>query len=192
MKAILPILICSTITGLLGYYYGQISKPTVTGQAATQPAPTAATTAANVSETFAGDSKTQGSQATTAYNPNPTSTTQPVATQPSVASTPAPSASTTTPATGGAPNDFAARAAKPTQTLTDTQGRTIQASILNVTATEVKIRRADGLETSIPLSMLSSQDVAFCNYLREQNKTQNEVKPTTDPDAFDWDSYFNS
>ncbi len=61
---------------------------------------------------------------------------------------------------------FEMRAALPIQTLTDLQGRTIRATIVKVTESDVKIRRSDGLETTIPLSMLTADDINFCNYLR--------------------------
>ena len=88
-------------------------------------------------------------------------------------------------------SSFAERAKQTYQTLTDAQGRTIQASIVKVMDSEVKIRRSDGLETVIPLNMLSEEDIAFCNYLRNQTKEE-EVKAPAKTDGFDWDAYFNS
>lgn len=63
--------------------------------------------------------------------------------------------------------DYAQRAAEPFTILTDKQGREIQAKILSVTGDQIKLRRNDGLETTIPISMLSEADIAFCEYMRE-------------------------
>ncbi|MGB0416922.1 MAG: hypothetical protein ACPGKS_08740 [Coraliomargarita sp.] len=78
----------------------------------------------------------------------------------------------------------ATRADRAMQTLTDTKGRSIQAKVLKVSGDQVTIRRADGLETTIPLSMLSSEDVEFCEYLREQST------PEPSDEEFDWDAIF--
>lgn len=53
-------------------------------------------------------------------------------------------------------------------TLTDTKDRKIEAKVLSVTETHAKIRRQDGLETTIPLSMLSADDIAYCEYVHSQ------------------------
>jgi hypothetical protein len=39
--------------------------------------------------------------------------------------------------------------------------------------------------------MLSERDVAFCNYLREQQEAQAVDTPDAS-EGFDWDAYFNS
>lgn len=174
MKSILPILICSAITGGLGYYFGHITLPSDANTAA--PAPVASTVIPTPQP------------AAPVYQPPVAPEPAPVVDEPEpateVATEPAPAA----PATE---SDFAERAAKPVQMLTDKQGRSIQASIVEVLDSEVKIRRSDGLVTTIPLNMLSEQDVAFCNYLREQAKTKEVQKPAS-TDGFDWDAYFNS
>lgn len=175
MKAILPILICSTITGALGYYFGHITMPADSQAAApetTASTPVFATKPATPDEAPRPAAPAAQSEVTT---PAPTST----------------STAATTPEPASQENAFAARAAKTTQTLTDTQGRTIQASIVRVMDSEVKILRSDGLETSIPLNMLSDEDVAFCNYLREQQEAEPVKTPDTS-DGFDWDAYFNT
>lgn len=174
MKAILPILICSVITGGLGYYFGHITVPAskevngtsdATVASAPKPAPVNPPAPAYVA-------------------PQPA----PVAAEPSTP-TPAPTEVATPTAEEAA---FAERAALPIQTLTDNQGRSMQANILEVTTSNVKIRRSDGLETTIPLSMLRADDVAFCNYLREQKSSRGESPPAIKADEFDWDAYFNS
>ncbi|MGJ8654297.1 MAG: hypothetical protein ACSHX8_13645 [Opitutaceae bacterium] len=53
-------------------------------------------------------------------------------------------------------------------TLTDTQGRKIEAKLLSVTDTHAKIERKDGLVTTIPLNMLIQDDIAYCQYARAQ------------------------
>lgn len=70
---------------------------------------------------------------------------------------------------------FAQRAAEAFTTLTDKQDREIKAKVLSVVDDQVELRRDDGLETSIPLSMLSEADVAFCEYLREQSAQVAEI-----------------
>jgi hypothetical protein len=174
MKAALPILICSAITGALGYYFGHITLPpagetTASATTSTSPSPSA--------ETSAFD----GSTAAEVSPPAPVEPEEPTAE--ALAST------DNAPEPGE--DDFATRAAKTVHTLTDTQGRSIQASIVQVMESEVKIRRNDGLETTIPLNMLSEEDVAFCNYLREQQAPEPVQTPDTS-EGFDWDAYFNS
>lgn len=71
--------------------------------------------------------------------------------------------------------DFEARAAEPFTVLTDKQGREIQAKILSVISDQIKLRRNDGLETSIPISMLSEADIAFCEYMRENIPQVTEI-----------------
>lgn len=202
MKAILPILICSAITGALGYYFGHITIPT-DNQASTT-APTAASSASSGTSAF--DQAVEPMQTAPVASAPPQlapaqpapvapSPTQSVAVESAPATETAPEVSTA-PVEEPAPSDseFASRAAQTSQTLTDKQGRTIQASIVKVLDTEVKIRRTDGLETTIPLNMLSDKDVAFCNYIREQQQAE-EVKTPKTPDTsdgFDWDAYFNS
>lgn len=175
MKSIIPILICSAITGGLGYYFGHITK-SQTSEATTQTASSAPAAYAPAPAPVA--------PAPTFEDPAPVAPAPaPVATQPlAVASTPEPSPEESA---------MAARAAQTIQTLTDTQGRTIQAEIVEVMASNVKIRRTDGLETTIPLNMLSEKDVVFCNYLREQAKEEEVASPTNN-EGFDWDAYFNS
>ena len=198
MKAILPILICSAISAGLGYYFGHITVPassqTATAQASANTPPTAPAPAY----------QSPAAQPAPAYQPpaaQPAPTYQPTAAQPQpatsfpVAGTPTPAPAPVAVETPSAENAaFAARAAQPMQTLTDTQGRTIQANIVQVTASDVKIRRSDGLETTIPLTMLSADDIAFCNYIREQQvaKPQTSPSPAIKADDFDWDAYFNS
>lgn len=175
MKLIFPILICSAISAALGYYFGHITIPVGTEQVAasptaSQPAPAPAPAPAPVQPQY--------------VEPAPMPEPEPIAEpepEEALAVTPEPTESS-----------FAERAAATTQTFTDTQGRTIEASIVEVTDREVKIRRTDGLRTQIPLNMLSAEDAAFCNYLREQAaKKEKESKPATS-DGFDWDAYFNS
>lgn len=176
MKAILPILICSAISAGLGYYFGHITVP-ANNQTSSAPLATSAPQPAPAYQSPAVQPKPQ-------VAPQPTSTyqTSPVASAPVTAETP-----------NAEDAAFATRAALPIQTLTDTQGRTIQANIVEVTANEVKIRRSDGLETTIPLTMLSADDIAFCNYLREQKAAQpQQSSPAIKADEFDWDAYFNS
>ncbi|HKK18610.1 MAG TPA: hypothetical protein VJ952_08000 [Opitutales bacterium] len=177
MKLVLPILICSAITGALGYYFGHITIP-----------------AENQASRPVAEANLPAEQQPSAFEQ--TSTPEPASPppiEPPTLQTPAVEEMTEpveqAPDTSDAA--FAERAASTTQTLTDTQGRSIQASIVKVTDTEVKIRRSDGLETTIPLNMLSEEDVAFCNYLREQQKAE-EVKTPDSSDGFDWDAYFNS
>ncbi|MFU8848701.1 MAG: hypothetical protein ACNA77_08290 [Opitutales bacterium] len=177
MKAILPILICSAISAALGYYFGRITLPTQ------QTAPVAATSSQKpgATTTVAPVAKADlFEDGLDAGSLDSESDLEPKPEPEQVAATPTPTES-----------DFAARAAQSIHTLTDTQGRSINARIVEVTATDVKIRRTDGLETNIPLNMLSEEDVAFCNYLREQQKAK-EVKAPDTSGGFDWDSYFNS
>ena len=96
------------------------------------------------------------------------------------------------------------RAAEAFTTLTDKQGREIKAKVLAVADEHIKLRREDGLETSIPISMLSEADIAFCEYLREkipqlaEVPTPASIKPQSnlDPKALeaqggiDWDAIF--
>lgn len=77
------------------------------------------------------------------------------------------------------------RAKQEWQTLTDTRGRSIQARVLEVTNETVKIRRQDGLESTIPLSVLNDADIQFCNYLRNR-----EADDPFTTDEFDWTSLF--
>lgn len=100
--------------------------------------------------------------------------------------------------------DFAARAAEPFTILTDKQGREIQAKILSVIGDQIKLRRNDGLETSIPISMLSEADIEFCEYMRENIPQVAEMPTpvTTTPQGsldpkvleaqggIDWDAIF--
>lgn len=98
----------------------------------------------------------------------------------------------------------AQRAAEAFTTLTDKQGREIKAKVLAVADEHIKLRREDGLETSIPLSMLSEADIAYCEYLREnipqlaEVPTPASIKPQSNlaPKALeaqggiDWDAIF--
>ncbi len=100
--------------------------------------------------------------------------------------------------------DFALRAADAYTTLTDKQGRKIQAKVLSVTGDQIKLRRDDGLETSIPLSMLSETDIAYCEYLRDNASQVAEIpsaakstpQGSLDPrvmeaqGGIDWDAIF--
>lgn len=177
MKAVLPILICSAISAGLGYYFGHITVPAdLKG-----PAPVATSDKGN---TTTPAPQPEIAEVEDTFEPAP----EPVEAAPEPEDTP-PETATEPEATE---SSFAERANSTTQTLTDTQGRTIQASIVKVLDTEVKIRRTDGLETTIPLNMLSEEDVAFCNYLRDQQKEEEEVKAPDTSDGFDWDAYFNS
>lgn len=189
MKAILPILICSAISAALGYYFGHITVPTdLSGPAPEATSEQAAFTApAPQPPVEMAENTFEPEAMPTDETPEPepemeteTETGTGTETGTETASAPAPSES-----------DFAERAAKSTQTLTNTKGQSIEATIVEVLDTEVKIRRSDGLETSIPLNTLSEDDVAFCNYLREQQKEEEVPAPDTS-DGFDWDSYFNS
>lgn len=172
MKAILPILICSAISATLGYYFGHITVPANSEISTATSVPTVAPQHAS-------------------YEVEQPTPVAPALVAPAIATpitTPAPVV-TTTPIS--AESAYAERATLTIQTLTDTQGRTIQASILKVTEQDVNIRTSDGLETKIPLSMLSPEDIAFCNYLREQAKEDETTAPVK-TDGFDWDAYFNS
>lgn len=185
MKAILPILICSAISAALGYYYRHITLPAE--QTAPSAAPSASATSAITSSpavepesfanTFEPESVEAAPEPEPELEPEPEPEPEPVVAEEAA---PAPTES-----------DFEERANQTIQTLTDTQGRTVNARIIEVTETEVKIRRSDGLETKIPLNMLSPEDVAFSNYLREQQKAEEATVPDTS-DGFDWDAYFNS
>lgn len=95
------------------------------------------------------------------------------------------------------------RARKPYTTLTNTQGTEIQAKILSVSDGQVKIRRIDGLETTIPLNMLSEADIELCEYIKTQSTTQiSEPSPSdkkiSKPLEFevqggvDWDAIFGT
>ena len=75
-----------------------------------------------------------------------------------------------------------ARANQAMQTLTDTKGRRIEAKVLKVVDDQVTIRRQDGLETTIPLSMLSPEDIEFCEYVREQSASSTS--------GVDWEAIF--
>jgi hypothetical protein len=100
--------------------------------------------------------------------------------------------------------DFALRAADAYTTLTDKQERKIQAKVLSVTGDQIKLRRDDGLETSIPLSMLSEADIAYCEYLRDnasqvaeipsaaKSTPQGSLDPTVmeAQGGIDWDAIF--
>lgn len=168
MKAILPILICSAISAALGYYFGHITLPANSENSA----PAAVTSAPVVAPIQMIEPVLPAPEAII-EDPDPQIVEAPAA--------PAPRSS------------FAERAALTIQTLTDTQGREIKASIVKVLEQDVKIRRSDGLETMIPLSMLSPEDIAFCNYLREQAKEKEAAAPApVKTDGFDWDAYFNS
>lgn len=170
MKSLFLILICSAFSAVAGYYYGRASAPHA---APTTPAPTAA-------EPVAPES--------TASEPIEIAES-PALSEPDAVVEAAPVGALTANAT---------RAAQTIQTLTDTQGREIQAQVLAVTGDQVKIRRDDGLETSIPLSMLSPEDLAFCEYLREHAPASIKPQPDTAPnkaksaDEIDWDSIFGS
>ncbi|MGB0744707.1 MAG: hypothetical protein ACPGSB_09285 [Opitutales bacterium] len=178
MKAILPIIICSAITGALGYYFGHITLPANSGdasseQAASAPAPQTAT-------------YTEPAPTT------PRSTPDPIAPAPVISAPVAPVVNAepvSTPAATTA--DFATRAAQTTHTLTDKEGKSIEVTIMEVLENEVKIRMSNGMVTTVQFSLLSDEDVAFCNYLREEAKKNEVIKPDNS-DGFDWDEYFNS
>jgi hypothetical protein len=175
MKLIFPILICSAISAALGYYFGHITIPVTSGQvAATTTMPQAA------------PAPTQPQY----VEPQPMADFEPIA-EPEPIDEPEPIEELAT-APDQTTSSYAERAALTTHTLTDTQGREIQATIIEVTENTVKIRRtSDRLETKIPLNMLSAEDAAFCNYLREQAAKKEATKPATS-DEFNWDAYFNS
>ena len=175
MKSILPLLICSAISAGLGYYFGHITLP-----ASQEASPTTVTSTAPPAPV---------PQPAPVVAVPPPAVTSPVPVEPVPVVSPEPAIENSPSAAEAA---FAQRAALPIQTLTDTQGRTMEATILEVTVNEVKIRRSDGLETKIPLSMLSAEDVAFCNYLREQKSAPKKTSPAIKADEFDWDAYFNS
>lgn len=87
--------------------------------------------------------------------------------------------------------NFSKRSARSMQTLTDAQGRRIEAKVLSVEGDAVKIRRSDGLETSFPLSILIPKDIAFCEYLRTHSPTtQKATSKATSTDDIDWDMLF--
>lgn len=179
MKAILPILICSAISAALGYYFGHITVPTDQGAPAT-------VASSSETGTTAPEPQVAAVPDEDSFEPEPELEPEPEPEELEIE--PEETAEATPPPTE---SDFAERAAKTIQTLTDKQGRSINARIVEVMETEVKIRRSDGLESTIPLNMLSEEDAAFCNYLREQQKTEEPALPDTS-DGFDWDSYFNS
>jgi len=187
MKLILPILICSAISAALGYYFGHITLP-VDSQPVAAPA-TISHSAPALAPAPPAATQPVYAETEPANELEPMPDLEPVA-APDPEPAPEPEAdlveNTTAPQT-----NFAERAAQTTQTLTDTQGRTIEARIVEVTEQNVTIRRTDGLETKIPLNMLSPEDVAFCNYLREQAAKKPAAKPASS-DGFDWDAYFNS
>ncbi|PXA03991.1 hypothetical protein DDZ13_08060 [Coraliomargarita sinensis] len=187
MKAILPILICSAISAALGYYFGHITVPAD----ALAPEGTGNTSAVSSAASTAPSTESPVFESSEPVEPVEVTTTE-VPAEPEPEVEPETPASTTTATSTTSEADFEERAASTTQTLTDTQGRTIQATIVKVLDAEVKIRRSDGLETTIPLNMLSEEDVAFCNYLREQQEEVEEVTTPDTSDGFDWDAYFNS
>ena len=180
MKALLPILICSIISAGLGYYFGHITlapegvtKTKVVEKIVVQP-----TTAAAPVQQSAPPAPSQ----VAASNNSPVN-------EPAIAVETEPERPEITEA------DMAERAKNTIQTLTDSQGRSIQAKILDVTADSVKIERTDGLETTIPFSMLSETDVEFCNYLKENDllpEIEQAPAPAADDGEFDWNAYFNS
>ena len=193
MKAILPILICSAISAGLGYYFGHITVPE--DLASNSSAPAAAPSSdsgfgAPASTANTAPSSVQVAEEPPAPAPAPAPTVAPEANAAAPVAATEPKVEPAATADSGADN-YAERAAKTVHTLTDTQGRTINAKIVEVLDTQVKIRRTDGLETTIPLNMLREEDVAFCNYLREQQEAEAAKTPDTS-DGFDWDAYFNS
>ena len=62
-------------------------------------------------------------------------------------------------------------------TLTDTQGRSIEVEILNVTEESVSVRRADGISFDIPLSKLSTDSQAL---VREQQNSRSPSAESND------------
>lgn len=186
MQAILPILICSTISAALGYYFGHITVPS---DPSADNSLEIIATASDKSGTARRDSAQSDdpsleNSSTPSLNlvEEETAETEAEPLEAMVATN-----STAMPSE----KDFAKRADKTIVTLTDTQGRTINASILKVLDTGVEIRRSDGLETTIPLNMLIEEDIDFCNYLREQQKLKEPTTPDT-LDEVDWESFFDS
>lgn len=180
MKALLPILICSVISAGLGYYFGHITVPAMANGSAKGTVDGSVEAMALDSTSVQPEFDPQSS-ALSSIN----SEAEPEAVAELAVPENEPAAEQ---------SDFAERAALRVQTLTDAQGRSIQATIIKVLEDSVRIRRSDGLETTIPLNLLSPEDVAFCNYLRENQATQENIEVKTPPSSgeFDWDAYFNS
>lgn len=161
MKTVLLILIFSSIAGIAGYYYGRTS-------ALEEPSskPTEATV-------VTPDEKEAPAEPTSA---------EPTSTEPKEKSS-----------FGGKEivatleQDFAARSARPTHTLTDTKGRIIEAKILSVDGDQVKVRRTDGLETTFPITMLIPEDIAFCEYLRKESSFEQKAASS---DQTTWEDIF--
>ncbi len=176
MKLIFPILICSAISAALGYYFGHITILVGTESLA---APVAVSLPAPERAFSAPESVTPEPDLPPAVEPEPE---------------PEPELALTENSSAAQQTDFAQRAALSIQTFTDSQGRTLQARIIEVTDQAVKIRRTDGLESEIQLNMLSAEDAAFCKYLFEEAAKRPAAKPAAKPagDEFDWDAYFNS
>jgi hypothetical protein len=89
---------------------------------------------------------------------------------------------------GPVESGFLERSARSTQTLTDTQGRSIEAKVLSIDGDQVKVRRSDGLETSFPIAMLIPEDIAFCEYLRRELSTKQKAESS---DHITWDDIFD-
>jgi hypothetical protein len=80
------------------------------------------------------------------------------------------------------PDSFEQRLASGAIILTDTKGRTIEVTILEVSNGAMKVRRQiDGMVVDVPLSMLSGEDRKFADYLRETG--QFAQKKTTTPSS---------
>lgn len=191
MKIVLPLIICSAIFAALGYYFGHITLPADSGKVTSAPATTSTENPPPEPEIVMVEREAEPDPMPVETEPEAEPEAEPEPEpEPEPEAEPTPSEETTTPA--ATEKSLAERAASTMQTLTDTQGRTIEASIVKVTDTGVRVRMNNGRETTISLDLLSEEDVAFCNYLREQQKKEQEAKPPVDEDGFDWDSYFNS
>jgi len=72
------------------------------------------------------------------------------------------------------------RAQKRVITLTDTQDRSIQAEVLDVTESHLKVRRQSDLRVvQVPVNMLCAEDRAFAQYLWDEKNPRKEIGPDT-------------
>ncbi|MEO0796703.1 MAG: hypothetical protein AAFX93_16160 [Verrucomicrobiota bacterium] len=176
MKAITPILIVvfSAITGVVGFFLGQkVATDKFNSQADSPPDTVLAAEASVVAEAQA--------------SPEPTAIEEPVAIEP----TPIAVAPSADPG-----SKFTERAMQKTFTLTNKQGVSIRAAILSISNDTVKLRREDGLETSIKIDILKDEDQEFCHYLRD-NMLVPQPPITADgrppkADGIDWGKIFQN
>lgn len=167
LSTVLPIIVCSALAGYGGFFYGRISAPAA--NADTNHAEATQLQPAGLKETVLETSPEPAMPTRIDHIEEPLT----------------------------ADDAMAERAKADMHTLTNKQGVQIHAKVLAVSATEVTLRRDDGLETTIPLNVLSANDIEFCTYLREQEQFQvDTVTPQADTpattDDIDWDSIFGS